>query len=123
MTTPPDRRRPWLLAGIVVLALVLAALVVLRLRAPRPHAYVTAPVRRATLVATVTAEGTVNPQNLILVGTQVSGTVSEIDVDYNSPVRAGQRMARIDPTSLRDVLAQQTSAQRQYELAHAAGIS
>ena len=49
---------------------------------------------------TVSATGTVNPQNTIDVGTQVSGIVSEIDVDYNSKVKKGQVLARLDPTSL-----------------------
>ena len=49
---------------------------------------------------TVSATGTVNPQNTIDVGTQVSGTVSEVDVDYNSKVKRGQVLARLDPTTL-----------------------
>ena len=53
---------------------------------------------------TVSATGTVNPQNTIDVGTQVSGTISEVDVDYNARVKRGQVLARIDPTVLQAAL-------------------
>lgn len=49
----------------------------------------------------VTATGTVNPVKTILVGTQVSGTISKILVDYNSMVRKGQLLAQIDPAILK----------------------
>jgi HlyD family secretion protein len=45
----------------------------------------------------VTATGTVNPVTTVLVGTQVSGTIKNIYVDFNSPVKKGQLIARIDP--------------------------
>lgn len=45
----------------------------------------------------VTATGTVNPVTTVLVGTQVSGTIKEIYVDFNSRVNKGQLIARIDP--------------------------
>jgi len=85
--------------------------------------YVTQPVVRTTLVQTVTAEGTVNPQNLILVGTQVPGTISELDVDYNSPVRVGQVMAKLDPTTFRDALAGAGASHGQFTQQYGAGIA
>jgi len=45
----------------------------------------------------VTATGTVNPVTTVLVGTQVSGTIKNIYVDFNSPVKKGQLIAQIDP--------------------------
>lgn len=51
------------------------------------------------LVMAVTATGTVNPVTNVLVGTQVSGTVKEIYVDFNSPVKKGQVIALIDPAT------------------------
>ncbi len=55
-------------------------------------------VVKGDIVMAVTATGTVNPVTTVLVGTQVSGTIKEIYVDYNSPVQKGQLIARIDPT-------------------------
>ncbi len=54
-------------------------------------------VTRGDLRATVTATGTVNAVTTVLVGTQVSGTIKEIFVDFNSPVKKGQLLAQIDP--------------------------
>ena len=70
---------------------------------------ITAPVVAQTLVQYVTASGTVNPQNHISVGTQVSGTIASIDVDYNSKVKRGQVLARLDPSTFQ---AQLDQAQR-----------
>jgi HlyD family secretion protein len=52
---------------------------------------------RGNLRAMVTATGTVNAVTNVLVGTQVSGTIKEIFVDFNSPVKKGQLLAQIDP--------------------------
>lgn len=59
--------------------------------------YLTQPVERGVLEQQVSATGTVNPVESVEVGTYVSGPVQEIFVDYNSPVRRGQTVARIDP--------------------------
>lgn len=82
----------------------------------------TAPVTQQTLVASVTASGTVNPQNLISVGTQVSGTIASIDVDFNSKVRKGQVLARLDPSTFSAQLAQARAAlaQAQAQVAQSA---
>jgi HlyD family secretion protein len=118
------RRRSSLVWGVLALVVVaIAAVLIVRLRAGKAVTYVTAPVVRTTLVQTVTAEGTVNPQNLILVGTQVSGTISELDVDYNSAVRVGQVMAKIDPTTFRDALDSAAASRTQYGNQYAAGVA
>lgn len=62
-----------------------------------PRTYVTAPVEKGPIVATVTATGTVNPVKSVTVGTYVSGPIQDIFVDYNSQVRKGQVIAKIDP--------------------------
>jgi HlyD family secretion protein len=54
-------------------------------------------VVRGDIEMAVTATGTVNPVTTVLVGTQVSGTIKELYVDFNSPVKKGQLIARIDP--------------------------
>lgn len=63
----------------------------------QPSLYVTAPVTRGPVVRSVTATGTVNPVTTVQVGTYVSGPIISINVDFNSPVKAGQLLARIDP--------------------------
>lgn len=52
---------------------------------------------RGDIVSTVSATGTVNAVTTVLVGTQVSGTIKHIYVDFNSSVKKGQLIAQIDP--------------------------
>ncbi|MCX8517926.1 MAG: efflux RND transporter periplasmic adaptor subunit [Rhodoferax sp.] len=59
--------------------------------------YRTAKIERGNLQATVAASGAVNPVALVTVGTQVSGQIRDLLVDFNSEVKAGQLLARIDP--------------------------
>jgi HlyD family secretion protein len=59
--------------------------------------YRTAKIERGNLQATVSASGAVNPVTQVSVGTQVSGQIKELYVDFNSEVKAGQLIALIDP--------------------------
>ena len=97
----PRRPRIWLftLLALVVIGCGVAAFFIFRARLSAAPAYQTQTVTRATLVQTVTASGTVNPQDTVSVGTQISGTIDELDVDYNSRVHVGQVLAKIDPSS------------------------
>lgn len=94
------KRHPFLTS--LILALTAAAIITGSLVAHRTAAdpYVTQTVLRADLPQTVTASGTVNPQDTISVGTQISGTIQSISVDYNSVVRKGQVLAQLDPSQL-----------------------
>src|SRR5687767_7034081 len=64
-----------------------------------PPAYRTAKIERGSITAAVASTGTLNPVVSVQVGSQVSGQVKELYVDYNSPVKKGQLIARIDPQS------------------------
>ncbi|MDD5153248.1 MAG: efflux RND transporter periplasmic adaptor subunit [Desulfovibrionales bacterium] len=59
--------------------------------------YKTVKVKRGTIASTVLASGTVNPVVLVSVGSQVSGTIEKIYVDFNSRVEKGQIITQIDP--------------------------
>lgn len=73
----------------------------------RQVSYTTAPVTRADLSTSITATGTIEPVTKVEVGTQVSGIIDKIYVDYNSEVRKGQVIAELDKTNL---LSELTSA-------------
>lgn len=60
--------------------------------------YITKPLSKDTITQYVEASGTIKPINTIEVGTQVSGTVAKIYVDYNSTVKQGQLLAELDPS-------------------------
>jgi HlyD family secretion protein len=62
--------------------------------------WITAPLVRGELVVTVTATGTVQPRRLVEVSSELSGIVREVLVDFNTPVRAGQPLARLDTARL-----------------------
>ena len=59
--------------------------------------YRTARVERGPITATVSSTGTLNPVTSVQVGTQVSGQIQQLFVDFNSPVKKGELIARIDP--------------------------
>lgn len=90
--------------GIIITVIVLVVLIALGiglyfLRAGKgKNLFRTEKVTRGDIVAQVTATGTINAVVNVLVGTQVSGTISHIYADYNSPVKKGQILAQIDPS-------------------------
>ena len=69
--------------------------------------YETTTVEQGNISTTVTATGTIEPVTSVEVGTQVSGIVAKIYVDYNSEVKAGQVIAELDKTNLTSELASQ----------------
>ena len=60
--------------------------------------YRTEPVERGVVSETVTATGTISAVTTVQVGSQVSGIISRLHVDFNSPVKGGQLLAELDPT-------------------------
>lgn len=69
--------------------------------------FVTKRLEKGAIVETVTATGTITPISNIDVGTQVSGRIQEIFVDYNSQVQKGQLLALIDPSSFESNVAKE----------------
>ena len=63
-------------------------------------AFETAKVAKQDIKTSITATGTIEPVTSVTVGTQVSGIVSELYVDYNSVVKKGQVIAELDKTNL-----------------------
>lgn len=87
-----------LLLGLLVLALLIGAgWWWAGARKDGAPTYRTAKVERGPITATVSSTGTVNPVTSVQVGSQVSGQIKELFADFNSPVKQGQLIARIDP--------------------------
>ncbi len=85
----------------MILGAIIAALVLLGLMSFVKNGstkYTTKPISKATIIQSVEASGTIKPINTIAVGTQVSGTVQKIYVDYNSVVKKGDLLAELDPS-------------------------
>lgn len=103
---PVPRRRRWMavLGAVVLLA---AATGVWRMTAaPKAAQFGTAQVKRQTIVRTINATGTLQAVTTVQVGTQVSGTIAELDADFNSQVKKDQVIARLDPSQLQAQLEQ-----------------
>lgn len=83
-------------------------------------AYRTAPITRGPLQATVAASGAVSPVSQVSVGTQVSGQIRDVLVDFNDEVKAGQLIAQIDPETFEYRV---RSAQADVDAAHAAVLT
>ena len=88
-------KRHWLIALIVVVAIgVFAAF---EFKGNDKPQYFTTKVDRGDIHAVVEATGTINAVTTVQVGSQVSGTISKLYVDFNSRVKKGQVVAQIDP--------------------------
>jgi HlyD family secretion protein len=68
--------------------------------------YKTAPVGRGDIVQAVTANGTLTPVRNVEVGSQISGTLLDVKVDFNDRVKTGQVLAQIDPATYERALGQ-----------------
>src|SRR4051812_19368549 len=106
-------RRVITLVAILAAALLIAGLVY-RGRASNEMEYVTVPASSGSIRTVVNATGTVQPVVTVQVGAQISGQVQELYADYNTIVKHGQLLARIDP---RNFQAQVTNAQAKVEAA------
>lgn len=95
----PARRRRWLWV-LVAAAAIAAAAAYFGTRPPAGPRYVFAEVVRGPLLVTVTATGTLQPTNQVDVGSEVSGLIAEVLVDFNDTVAEGDVMARLDTATL-----------------------
>jgi multidrug efflux pump subunit AcrA (membrane-fusion protein) len=112
--TPGARRRRrfirWSIWLVVVAAVVAGAAAAARsMRTPTPTRYQTEPVQRGPLTVTVTATGDVQSLTEVKVGTEISGIVETVSVDFNSRVTRGQVLAKVNTDKL-EAQAQQLKA-------------
>ena len=71
-----------------------------------PQKFKTEKIERGDVVQTITANGTLNPVVVINVGTQISGTIQKLHVNFNDQVTADQILAELDPSLLSATLKQ-----------------
>ena len=91
----PSNRRKWLLAASVVVVLAVGA--TFYFRGSAQPAYITTVIDRGDIEAAITATGNLNAVKTVQVGSQVSGNILALYADFNTKVKAGQLVARIDP--------------------------
>lgn len=102
-----NKKKKLIICISVAIAIIAAVTIFMRSnkRQPITIIYETAKVECATISNSVTATGTIEPVNKVEVGTQVSGIISKIYVDYNSIVKKGQVIAELDKINLESELA------------------
>ena len=98
------RLRTAIFVGIPLLATVVCTLV--SLRGPVGVAITSAPITVGAIIRRIVVTGTLQPTTTVDVGTQVSGTIEEVDADYNAIVHAGQILLKINAASLQATLDQ-----------------
>jgi len=104
----PGKRRRATLSFLFILCLVLTVSLGLLFlgRGGEISNYRVVRVKRGSITATISATGTLRPLTTVLVGSQVSGRIQAIYVDYNSRVKKGQLIAQIDPAPFQAQLVQ-----------------
>ncbi len=108
------RRHP-VISGLLAVLLI-AILYKIIVPSTPDYEYIAEPVTRGEVARIVSASGKLRALNTINVGSEISGQVTDVYVDFNSPVTAGQVLARIDPTRIQ---ARVTQARAQVDLARA----
>ncbi len=103
------RKTFWMVAAVLVLTVAFGWIRILKAREQGQLRFETTPVKRGRLVAKVTATGTLSAIVTVQVGSQVSGTIAALNADFNSKVKKGQLVAKIDP-SLFEAAVQQARA-------------
>lgn len=94
------RRLRWLLIGLVLLTVLVFVYLFLTADTEQTFRFQTQEVQRGDLTVTVTATGTVEPVNQVDVGSELSGTIDAVLVDFNDRVQRDQVLARMDTDRL-----------------------
>ena len=94
-----NKKYLWL-TGTIVAVIAVAVYLLSGNKKEEKISFETAKVEKGNIQTSITATGTIEPVTSVTVGTQVSGIVSKLYVDYNSVVRKGQVIAELDKTNL-----------------------
>src|SRR5437762_3563608 len=95
----------WLLMVAVLGGAVIVGGAYVRRPKDVPLEFRTATVTKGEITQSVTANGALNPVRTVTVGSQISGIITELKVDFNSKVRQGDELAKIDPATYERALA------------------
>ncbi|MDH5573744.1 MAG: efflux RND transporter periplasmic adaptor subunit [Gammaproteobacteria bacterium] len=96
--------------GISLVILLVTGLIALTCNQNRPIKFKTTEIQLGDLTIKVTATGKLEPVNQVEVGTEISGKIKSVDVDYNDRVKAGDVLARLDTDELAARLRQSTAS-------------
>ena len=94
----PRSRKIWLTLTVIAVIAGGAYAYLQGRSGPKPE-FVTAKISRSEIIQSVTATGTLQPVTTVEISSQISGLIQEVKVDYNSKVKQGDLLARIDPAT------------------------
>lgn len=95
-----NNKKTWGIVAAVVAVIAIAVYLFSGGKKEAKVSFTTAKVEKTNIQNSITATGTIEPVTSVTVGTQVSGIVSHLYVDYNSVVKKGQVIAELDKTNL-----------------------
>lgn len=95
-----NNKKTWAIVIAVIAIVAIAAYLLTGGKKQNEVSFETAKAERTSIKTSITATGTIEPVTSVTVGTQVSGIVSKLYVDYNSVVKKGQVIAELDKTNL-----------------------
>ncbi len=95
-----NNKKTWGIVAAVVAVIAIAVYLFSGGKKEAKVSFTTAKVEKTNIQNSITATGTIEPVTSVTVGTQVSGIVSHLYVDYNSVVKKGQIIAELDKTNL-----------------------
>ena len=98
-----NRKRTIIIAAVTIL-IIPSAVFVLNANGKTEYVFETVKVEKGSIGNTVTATGTLEATNTVVVGTQVSGVIEKLYVDFNSKVKKGQLIAELDKSTLQSNL-------------------
>ena len=93
-------KKGWIGIGVVAVIVIFALVKCTGGKKEEKISFDTAKIEKTNIQTSITATGTIEPVTSVTVGTQVSGIVSHLYVDYNSVVKKGQVIAELDRTNL-----------------------
>ena len=104
------RLKKYLIIALVAILAVAAVIIWKTAGKTTVPQYKTEQVRRGELTVIVTATGTLQPTNTVSVGSELSGIIKSVEVNYNDKVKVGQVLARLDTSKLEAQLTQSKAA-------------
>jgi HlyD family secretion protein len=108
-TQQSSGKTKWIVILVAIIVIVAGAIWYFKHGNNGAPQYQTTTVTRGDLMQAVTASGTLNPVLNVTVGCQVSGRISKLYVDFNSPVTNGQLVAEIDPRTYQAAMEQSSA--------------
>lgn len=109
-TRAPSPHKRWIKWAVIAVAVVAAGYFFFGRATAPPTRYITQEVTKGDLTVTVTATGNLEPRNQVDIGSELSGTMRQVNVDVNDVVKAGEVLAVLDTERLKAQVLQAESS-------------